>query len=57
MTAASNFFRRYTSTGQEGVAKQSIDQIEPVVEFKTLNEASSLYGHFLNFVKFNVLKY
>jgi hypothetical protein len=40
MTAASNFFRRYTSTAQDGVAKHSIDQIDPIVEFKTLNEAS-----------------
>ena len=40
MTAASNFFWRYTSTAQDGIAKQTMDPLDPIVEFKTLKEAS-----------------
>lgn len=41
MSAASNFFRRYTSTNsQDGAAKQSTDQNETPLNWKTLNETS-----------------
>jgi len=40
MTAASNFFRRYTSANSQdgGVIKQSADQNETPLEWRILNE-------------------